>query len=533
MKKRFISALLTILIVISALLCLGGCKSKDDNFPVTIGHTKISEKPANVAVLSDNLADMILYMDGFLTQICAISDSCTQTELKTYVESVGSETNPSVDALVRSGAEYVLTDIPLSDTIKDKLADKDITVINFMVPQDEEQLATIYTTLGTFLGGNPSGKEAGASSYERLINTISSAKNSVSFTDDINRLSLCYLYLNDKGELCSINSSSCYGMILNELGITNISGIFTDAQSKKETVNTKNLRLANPVYIFYDNADVLDYLKNDTELSTLAALKENNICQIPKRNLERLGSTLISTQQSMLNFIYGDTSVSSSPDESQAVSYAAEYGIDIDNADIYKNGDDNNNIQIIQQRLMDLEYLVLEDSTPTTYFGDKTEAAVRDFQQANGIEATGIVNRTTIEKLFRSTTLSKSGIPIAPAIATTEPTAPTDNTDTPAVTPNPDYANKDYNIDLSAHKAYGPRDDGTRDQHEDIMVIQERLCDLGYFTPEEAGVYTDYYGNGTEAAFREFEAANGLEVNGFAGYDNLLLLFSNEAVPNN
>lgn len=521
MKKRILSIVLILATIFTMTLCLSACSKKDGNYPVTIGHTEISEKPENVAVLSDNLADMLLYMDGYLSQICAISDSCTQTELNMYIDSVGSETNPSVDALVKSGAEYVLTDIPLSDTIKKKLADNDITVLNFMVPETDEQLATIYGTLGAFFGGK-SGKEAGKEAYERLMNTITTAANT---SIDSNTLSLCYLYLNDNGNLCTIVSNSCYAMVLNYLDIPNISGIFNSDSKTISTgeVNTKNLKLANPVYIFYDNAQVLEYLKNDPELSTLQALTENNTCELPMEKFNRFGETLISTQQSMLNFIYSnlpdDVPVPDNIPQPQAVSYAEDYGINIEEADSYQNGDEAEEIRIIQQRLVDLEYLVFDEGDqPTTTFGGMTEAAVREFQTANGLEATGIVNWTTLDKLFLSTTLSKSGSPVEPPAQSTPATQP-DSSDTPSTTaPAPD-TDKVYDIVLSEDNIYG----ANVVYSEDVAVIQERLHDLGFYN----GDYTTYYGTETTNAFKAFEEANGLEANGLADYDDLKVLFPN------
>ena len=224
MKKRYLSILLAILITVTAAFTLGACSKKDDNFPVIIGHTEIKERPKNVAVLSDNLADIILYMDEFESQICAISDSCTQPELTKYLESVGSETNPSVDALVRSGAKYVITDTPLSDTIQNKLSDKGMTVLNFMIPQDEEQLATIYRSLGKFLGGEPDGKQTADTAYTRLFNTLNSALKNVENANVVKVA--CYLYLDEQGQLCTYNNSNCYGMVLNYIGATNLAANF-------------------------------------------------------------------------------------------------------------------------------------------------------------------------------------------------------------------------------------------------------------------------------------------------------------------
>ena len=508
MKKRVISILLMAAIILTASLTLSGCSKKDANFPVTIGQTEIPEKPEKIAVLSDNLADIIIYMDEFESQICAISDSCTQPELTKYLESVGSETNPSVDALVRSGAQYVLTDTPLSDTIKTKLTNKGITVLNFMVPKSAEQLATLYSTLGTLFGGKTDGKTSGESSFNRLFDVLSSAGKK---TSDAATMSLCYLYLDKDGNLCAANGANgCFGMVLDYACITNInSGIFGYGDDPTYCIVDKNaLKVSKPTYILYSGPEVLSVLQNKG-LSDLPALSNGNSMMIPKENLERYGKTMVDTQKLVLNLIYGDITIES---------YAEQYGIDITKGIPYQNGDSADDVRIIQQRLVDLEYLDLEGDEPTTTFGNKTEAAVKEFQIANGLESNGIVSKETLEKLFLSTTLSKSGKPVAPPTqnATTQP----DNTNTDAT--------KTYDIDLTLRKDYEVNYD---EGFEDVKVIQERLHDLGYFTPED-GEYTNIFGNQTAEAFKLFESANGLEADGIASYEDLLVLFPDND-PNN
>ena len=63
----------------------------------------------------------------------------------------------------------------------------------------------------------------------------------------------------------------------------------------------------------------------------------------------------------------------------------------------YKNGDYGDEIVPIQQRLIELGYL---NDTADGGYGDNTEAAVKDFQNANGLVATGVMDQTTYDALF-------------------------------------------------------------------------------------------------------------------------------------
>ena len=56
----------------------------------------------------------------------------------------------------------------------------------------------------------------------------------------------------------------------------------------------------------------------------------------------------------------------------------------------------------MQKRLYDLGYI--DDAENVTgYYGEVSEKAVKDFQQANGISATGTADNATLVKLFEKT----------------------------------------------------------------------------------------------------------------------------------
>ena len=63
----------------------------------------------------------------------------------------------------------------------------------------------------------------------------------------------------------------------------------------------------------------------------------------------------------------------------------------------FKNGDENDSVKEIQEKLAQLGYF---DIDPTGYFGDYTVQCVMNFQLANGIEATGVVDKDTYDILF-------------------------------------------------------------------------------------------------------------------------------------
>ncbi|MBE6734639.1 MAG: hypothetical protein E7563_04775 [Ruminococcaceae bacterium] len=517
MSKKLLSLTLCLMMFVTMMFTLGGCKSSDSEFPVTIGHTTLNEKPEKVAVLSDNLADIIYYM-GYSTQICVVSDSCTQEEITKYISSAGSEIDPDTEAIINSGAEFVLTDTTMSLTAQNKLSQKGIQVINMMTPKNTDQLRTIYVALGKIFGGNTEGANAGLEAYNRLSETLTQAEGEAKDTAVVKLV--CYLYLNEQGALCSFNNTSCDGMVLDFVSATNVASNFPD-----QRVDESILRLSNPDYIFYDNAKVLEYIKGRTALEGMSALKSNHTYILPKENLLRYGTSLISTQNFMLSKMFPN-SVS---EITQGVSVAKTYGIDITDSKAYKAGDDHEDVMIIQKRLIHLGYLVLEDNTATTYFGAKTEDAVKDFQTANGITATGIADKKTLDVLFNSATLTKDGNPYVLPAPDRGP-SDTDSTQAepqPETQAEPDDSNTDtngYNITLSSDKSYRKGD-----EHEDIKEIQRRLEELLYISFGDGDSYTSYFGDGTENAISLFQESNGLSATGIADYETLKVLFSDEA----
>ena len=69
----------------------------------------------------------------------------------------------------------------------------------------------------------------------------------------------------------------------------------------------------------------------------------------------------------------------------------------------YKSGDESDDVKAIQGKLAQLKYF---DIDPTGYYGDYTVQTVKNFQLANGIEATGVVDEETYKLLFSADAVS-------------------------------------------------------------------------------------------------------------------------------
>ncbi|HEX2927065.1 MAG TPA: peptidoglycan-binding protein [Ruminiclostridium sp.] len=142
--------------------------------------------------------------------------------------------------------------------------------------------------------------------------------------------------------------------------------------------------------------------------------------------------------------------------------------------DIIKLGVKDSTVTVIQKRLMELDYLEIDE--PTEEFGDSLKFAVELFQRKNKLPINGEVDAKTYELL-----LSQDAKP--------------------------------YTVSVGA--------EGT-----DVQQLQERLYELGYI-PKATG----YFGTDTDTAVKEFQKRNGLFDDGNVGKQTREKLYSDNAVP--
>jgi len=149
---------------------------------------------------------------------------------------------------------------------------------------------------------------------------------------------------------------------------------------------------------------------------------------------------------------------------------------------VIENGEDGSYVKLLQQILCSMGYL--ESDSVTGHFGDKTEAAVRKFQADNGISATGVVGKQTIEKLNSLASVEK----------------------------------------LETDRIYQ-----AGDEDAGVKALQQRLCTLGYL---EAKYVTGYYGAITVAAVKKFQKNNQISETGTVATLTLAALNSAAAKTN-
>ena len=168
-------------------------------------------------------------------------------------------------------------------------------------------------------------------------------------------------------------------------------------------------------------------------------------------------------------------------------------------------GDKSDAVLELQNRLFALGFL-LDDRDGA--FGSKTQTAVKLFQQAAGLEATGIADSQTQQRLY-----AEDAPRTEYAQATPTPAAPAES-----------------EADAGAAAAEPPVGGYTTlqkgDKSDQVKTLKARLYELGYMTEKSTGAS---FGSKTKVAVEAFQKAAGLDVTGVADEATQELLFSDSA----
>ena len=161
--------------------------------------------------------------------------------------------------------------------------------------------------------------------------------------------------------------------------------------------------------------------------------------------------------------------------------------------DTVRSGDTGADVKKVQNRLMELGYFT---DTVDGKFGDATVKALKAFQKKNKLTQDGVCGAQTRTVLFAASPIYAS------ATATPSPTT------TMVITE-----------DTVSTIQSGSRGSA-------VLSLQKRLVELGYYSSRLDGVFLD----DDITALRAFQKANGLTVDGKAGYQTQLTLYSQTAI---
>ena len=159
------------------------------------------------------------------------------------------------------------------------------------------------------------------------------------------------------------------------------------------------------------------------------------------------------------------------------------------NPNTLKYGDSGSRVTELQTALVKLGY---NTNGVDGRFGAGTQRAVISFQKDNGLEADGLAGTKTLELLYKKAdgTSSSSGS---------------------------SGSGTSSGLTRTLRRGY---------TGDDVITVQQRLKEMGYYTGSIDGVY----GSGSIAAATAFQKNNGLKVDGLTGQSTYAALFSSSAV---
>lgn len=262
MIKKFWAAFLCAAL---AAACLFGCGPKNDissgagtkDYPVTIGQVTIGSEPTGVAVLSPNVADVILAL-GYEINLKAKSADCTQSDLA-MLPNVTADDAEKIKSL---GANLVFSDTAMTETQKSAMDKAGITVLVLNPASGRSDLQRLYSQVGSALKGAKIGYEKGKALAEGILETI----------DDITRVipesntpvTAAYLY---DAAGAAATGDTFQGNLLEAAGLVNVADGGTNGK-----YSIRDLLISNPKYIFCAKG-VKEELSASTDYKKLAAVQ--------------------------------------------------------------------------------------------------------------------------------------------------------------------------------------------------------------------------------------------------------------------
>lgn len=397
--RRGISLLCVL--VLTAGMLLTGCGQTNDvtsgvgttDFPVTVNEVTIQQKPEGVAVLSDNLADVVLALN-YEAVLKARTADCTQSDL---------EVLPIVEptdyaAMSGVGATLALVDELPGEEEVSAAASAGVTLLAIEPAKSREDLERLYSQVGAALQGGVTGYEKGGKTAKNVFITIDDVERVIPVSDTP-KVS-CYLF-DAQGH--GVTGDMFHSILFSSAGLTNAATDCTGGDFPLE-----NLKLADPSYIFCPTG-VKAQLEAAEGYKDLTAVKEGRVYEMDPTWMTCQGRGLIQAVSFMAGTVFpelledtgdgtqstdsGDDTQSGGDSSSSATSSLPEGAPSGE----LKIGDEGDDVLRLQYRLQELGYLFVP---PTGLFAEGTEQCVKDFQLLNGMVVTGVADEATIALLF-------------------------------------------------------------------------------------------------------------------------------------
>ncbi len=399
--KKLVCFLMSVLILAAASGCKLLVKNDDTqhfDYPVTVGNIIFQKSPEKVAVLSDNLADIILAC-GYEGKLAAISDSCTREGLE-LLPSVGTPDSPDLNMIKDLGITLVLGDESFDPDTKSMIEEHGADVLIIKPAVNDDQLKNVYTNISAILGGNYTGKMKALNTIDSIGGELDSIKGEVSNDNVV--ATACYIYDID-GDQCHVSCDKDYSkQLFYYAQATNIA-----AEDDDGFVGIDTLLRGNPNVIFCDDL-AFGKITENNDLKKLSAVTNGNVYKLPREYMSLQGKTRILTVDYMAAKSHDFYSQRLDwPEEFTEIvkpeytpPFTPQEGI------FYTVGESYTPVKDIEDRLKSLGYF---EGECDINFTQETANAVSEFQNVNGLDVTGIADYETLNVLLSNDAVPADG----------------------------------------------------------------------------------------------------------------------------
>lgn len=404
-----ISILLTSLILVTVLT---GCKDivknmntkmqAEGEYPVMINGVEVKSAPQKAVVLSASLTDVIIELRQ-TAQLAGVIQDATQSD----VENLPKVTADDIEGIKALQPDLLLAS-SLSDETRTALQALNVPIVEIAPATGREDYERLFGQVSSVFAGGGSGYDKGVTAAQEIFVIMDSLQRLTNTNETKATVRACYLY--DLGGTF-VTDKDFAAVIMQYSGLTNIFPSQTDETSDKwyekklpkSDVFVENLKNMNPDFIFCAPG-LEEELKNDPVLSNLNAVKNNHVLEMDPTYMQWQGRTIVTASTKMIEFAFPELKEEQSAapiDPTKEIEEKAEQNLNARNSVSYAElqiGDEGDEVLALQEQLAKLKYLTVD--TYDGQYGSLTEEAVKAFQNANGLEATGIADSETQRLLF-------------------------------------------------------------------------------------------------------------------------------------
>ncbi len=295
MKKRWLAGFLCITFFLMMVTGCGQAQTSSivsdaaaTDWPVKVENVNLTKEPAGVAVLSGNIADILLKL-RYETILKARSEDCSQNELS----SLPVYSLDQAKELKNLGVDLALTDqMPTPDQTK-AFSDVGVVLLSFLPADGRADLSRLYTEVGAAVKGARTGYEQGVKMAEQVLMGIDSVARIIPNKNIL----LTGIYVSDiDGSV--VTGDMFQNSILESAGVTNVA-----AGSEGGKMDLTALKRANPQVIFCPFG-LKEKLENADIFEGLSAVKEGRVYEIDPNYMKWQGETVMFAVTEIAGFAY-------------------------------------------------------------------------------------------------------------------------------------------------------------------------------------------------------------------------------------